>query len=394
MKAETKILIVITTTLVLLGILMIYSVGALRDAKATLFLKHLVYVTLGTAGFLIMMHKDYHDLGKPSMLRFIVISSLVLLALTFIPPFRLSMGGASRWIGWRNISFQPSEFAKFALVLLLAVRLTQHQERIRNFGAGFVLPFFLAGIFVSIVLLQKDIGIPFVMLAATFVMAWVAGVRKLYLLGSVGICGICGSALIAMYPYRLDRVWALADPWKYRDTIGYQLIQSLAAFSQGEFWGQGAGAGEQKLGYLPAAHTDFVFAMIGEELGLFGAVITLLLFAGMLYVALRIAANAPDLFGSLLAVGITMLITIQAVFIMAVTVGLVPTKGLPLPFVSYGGSSLVVTLAMMGILTNIGIQAELKKELPKRRLSSKTKIYAPAFNQSKVVAPLSARFRV
>ena len=327
MKRETTVLIIITLTLVLSGMLMIYSIGALRDPNAIMFLKHLAYLSVGISAFLVLMRYDYHQFAKPGMLRFIVLLSLLLLILTFVPFFRLSGGGAHRWIGWRFISFQPSEFAKFALVLLLAVRLTQYQEKIKQFGMGFILPFFLAGIFVGIVLMQKDIGIPFVMLAATFVMVWVAGGRRRYLLGSAGICIAGGCGLITMHSYRMDRIMALADPWKYRSTIGYQLIQSLSAFAQGEFWGRGPGAGEQKLGYLPAAHTDFIFAVLGEEFGLVGTLITVALFAGMLYVALRIAANAPDLFGSLLATGITTLLVVQAAFIMAVTTRPRPHQG-------------------------------------------------------------------
>ena len=391
MKKETTILVCVLLTLLMAGMLMVFSVGALRDPLATLFLKHLVFVVVGFTAFVVMVNYDYHLFARPGMLRFVVLLSLLLLLLTFIPPFRLTMGGASRWIGWRFISFQPSEFAKFALVLLLAVRLTQHQEKIRNFGAGFILPFFLAGIFVGIVLLQRDIGIPFVMLAATFTMVWVAGGRKLYLLGSTAACMLGGFMMITAQPYRLARIYALMDPWQYRNTDGYQLIQSLSAFAQGGVWGRGAGAGEQKLGYLPAAHTDFIFAMLGEEFGLLGTAVTVLLFLGMLYAALRIAANAPDLFGTLLATGITMLLVFQAAFIMAVTVGLAPTKGLPLPFVSYGGSSMMVSLAMMGVLVNIGAQAELIEPEPRRRPAAKFKRQAPSIRQPRLTPAARAK---
>lgn len=359
MRRDSTLLTVITVTLILIGLVMIYSIGAVRDPYAKIFLKHLAYLCVGMIGFACMVYHDYHRFGRPRMLRLVVFASLLLLALTFIPPFRLTMNGAPRWIGMGPVSFQPSEFAKFALVLLLAVRLTQHQEKILNFGTGFVMPFALAGVFVSIILMQKDIGIPFVMLATTFILVWVAGGRKLYLFLCSILCFIGGCVLISMYSYRMERIMALGDPFKYRDTIGYHLTQSLSAFAQGGFWGRGAGAGEQKLGYLPAAHTDFIFAMLGEEFGLIGTITTVLLFLGMLYIALRIAANAPDLFGFLLATGITMLLLVQAAFIMAVNLGLAPTKGLPLPFVSYGGSALIVSLSMMGILVNIGIQGEL-----------------------------------
>lgn len=364
MRRDTTVLILIMLVLMFAGALMIYSIGAVQDPRAITFLKHLIYLGIGFICFMRLMYFDYRKLGSPRILRLIVVAAFLLLVLTFVPPFRTTVNGASRWIGYKFISFQPSEFAKFALVLLLAVRLTQHQAKIRNFGTGFVMPFAIAGFFVCIVLAQRDIGIPFVMLAATFVMIWVAGGRKLYLLGSAGACAALGVVLVLMYPYRMDRIWALFDPWKYRETAGYHLIQSLYGFYQGGIWGRGPGAGEQKLNYLPAAHTDFIFSSFGEEFGLIGTTLMVLLFLGMLYTALRISAKAPDLFGALLATGITMLLIVQAAFIMSVNVGLAPTKGLPLPFVSYGGSALIVSLAMMGILMNIGIQGALEGREP------------------------------
>jgi len=391
MKKDTTILILITLVLLLAGALMIFSIGALQDPRATVFLKHLLYLGVGIICFLRLMYFDYRKLGTPRMLRLIVVAAIFLLILTFIPPFGSTINGASRWIGWKFISFQPSEFAKFAMVLLLAVRLTQHQAKISNFGTGFVMPFFLAGIFVVIVLAQRDIGIPFVMLAATFAMVWVAGGRKLFLLGSAGFCAAGACGLVWMYPYRMDRIWALFDPWAYRETAGYHLIQSLYGFYQGGLWGRGPGAGEQKLDYLPAAHTDFIFSSLGEEFGLVGTIITVLLFLGMLYVALRISAKAPDLFGTLLATGITMLLTVQAAFIMCVNVGLAPTKGLPLPFVSYGGSALIVSLAMMGILVNIGIQGELERAEQPVGISLKIKRSAPAPIRPRLASPARAK---
>ncbi len=365
MKRETTIIILSMLTLTLAGALMVFSIGAIRSPNAILFLKHLVFLLAGLIGFLVMMRFDYHYLGTQPALRYIVLGALALLGLTFMPGIGLSMGGASRWIGWRSLSFQPSEFAKFALVLLLAVRMTQHQERIKQFFAGFVMPFGIAGVFAGIVLAQKDIGIPFIMFGATLSMVWAAGARKRYIIGSGLIGGVLATPLIALQSYRLERIIAFLDPWTYRQETGWQLIQSMSAFAQGGFWGRGAGAGEQKLGYLPAAHTDFVFAMIGEELGFVGALITVLLFVAILYASLRIAANAPELFGTLLAVGIVTLVAFQALFIISVTLGLMPTKGLPLPFVSYGGTSTLVNLTMMGVLVNIGAQSVARA--PKRR---------------------------
>lgn len=369
MKLETRALVVTMFALAFTGLLMVYSVGAMRSPDAEIFKKHLVYLSAGFVGFLFLSVIDYHHFGKPAVFTYVVSASLLLLFLTFVPGFRLSMGGASRWIGWRFVSFQPSELAKFAMVLLLAVRLTQYQDKIRNFFTGFIMPFMIAGIFVGIVILQRDIGIPLVMLAATFTMVWVAGARKIYLIGS-GILAVMGmTPLVLLRGYRAERIIAFIDPWSYRQETGYQLIQSMSAFAQGGFWGRGAGAGEQKLGYLPAAHTDFIYAMIGEELGFVGTLLTLTLFVIMMYASIRIAMNAPDLFGSLLATGICTLINFQALFIMSVTLGLLPTKGLPLPFVSYGGSALLISMSMMGVLFNIGVQSHALAEGRKPRLA-------------------------
>ncbi|MCK5863319.1 MAG: putative lipid II flippase FtsW [Candidatus Hydrogenedentes bacterium] len=361
MKRETTIIILSMIILMATGLLMVYSVSASHSSSTNLFIKHIIYLSMGFVGFVVMSLFDYHYLGASYILRYIVWGTLFLLFLTFIPGVRLTMGGASRWIGWRFISFQPSELAKFALVLLLAVRLTQYQDRIKGFRIGFIMPVVIAAVFVGIVLAQKDLGIPMVMVVATFIMMWVAGARKLYLIGSASLPVLGIIPLIMSSGYRMSRVQAFLNPWSDREHTGYQLIQSLSAFAQGGFGGRGAGAGEQKLGYLPAAHTDFIYAVIGEEFGLLGTFITLALFVLIAYSAFKIAANAPDLFGTLLVTGITSLIVGQALFIMAVTLGMLPTKGLPLPFVSYGGSAIVVGLSMMGILINVGFQSRVQQ---------------------------------
>lgn len=394
MKRETTIVIMAMVTLMITGLLMVYSVGSLRNPESMLVIKHLIYMSVGFIGFLVMSRFDYHYLGSPMILRYIVLGTLLLLGLTFVPGFRLTMGGASRWIGWRFVSFQPSELAKFSLVLLLAVRLTQYQDKIKGFFTGFIMPFTIASVFVGIVIAQKDLGIPLMMLATTFIMVWVAGARKLYLIGSAIIPVLGFIPLIMTSGYRMDRMRIFLDPWSDRENTGYQLIQSLSAFAQGGFWGRGAGAGEQKLGYLPAAHTDFIYAVVGEEFGFVGTALTLLLFALIIYAAFRIAANASDLFGALLATGITSLITGQALFIMAVTLGMLPTKGLPLPFVSYGGSALIVSLSMMGVLVNVGIQAYERQPQRKTAKTSKKKVQAPRRVRKTAPAPVQARFNI
>ncbi len=360
MKRETTLMIVAMLSLVITGMLMVYSIGAIRDPRALLMYKHLVFLVAGLAAFLFMSRFDYHQLGAYPVLQGIVLFTFILLSLTFVPGIRLTMGGASRWIGWRSISFQPSELAKFALILLLAVRLSQHQEKIKGMFTGFLMPFGIAGLFAGVVVAQRDIGIPFVMLATTAFMVWTAGGRKRYLIGSAILGCVAMTPLVMMKGYRFERILAFLDPWSFRQETGYQLIQSMSAFAQGGLLGRGPGAGEQKLGYLPAAHTDFIYAMVGEELGFLGSCFVLFMFIAIFYAAIRIAMNAPALFGALLAVGIGTILMFQALFIMGVTLGLLPTKGLPLPFVSYGGSAMIVSLFMMGVLVNIGAQSWLQ----------------------------------
>ncbi|NLF56462.1 MAG: putative lipid II flippase FtsW [Candidatus Hydrogenedens sp.] len=358
MRRETTLLVLTTLALSALGALMVYSVDAARPGGGGYFAQHCAYLGIGLALFLFFFHMDYHLLGNERVFRYVVIIAVILLVLVLVPGIGTKVGGARRWIRVFGRGFQPSEFAKFALVLLLAVKLTQNQAKMQRFWRGIAVPFLMAGFFAGLVALEKDIGIPLVMMVMAYVMVFIAGGRLLYLGGMAGVGAAALTVMILVAPHRVARMIAFWDPWAQREGDGWQLIQSLSAFAQGGLWGRGAGAGEQKLGYLPAAHTDFIFATVGEEFGLFGTLSVLLLIVLFTWAALRVAANARDLFGTLLASGVCTLISFQAAFIIAVTLGLLPTKGLPLPLVSYGGSALMATLAMAGMLANIGSQAE------------------------------------
>lgn len=321
-------------------------------------LRHLVYVAAGLAAFGIAAHFDYHKLGSVFVYRFIAVLSLTMLVAVLVPEVGDQRGGAQRWIDLGGFSFQPSEFAKFALLLLLAVGLSQNQAGIRDFRRVF-LPFTgLIFLFAGLIVLEKDLGTPVVLAAAGFAVMMMAGVPWTHLGVSVSIAGAGAGVLALTSEYRVRRLFAFLDPWTHRDNEGYQLIQSMTAFVNGSIWGQGPGGGEQKLYYLPEAHTDFIFAVWGEETGLIGSLFLAALFLALLAVALRIATHSRDLFGTLLAGGAVTLIAMQATFNMMVTVGLLPTKGLPLPFISMGGTSLIVFLGLMGIVVNVGLQAE------------------------------------
>jgi cell division protein FtsW len=358
MKRETTTIITTTLALTLLGVLMVYSATSLGDGTAGKLPRQLIYATLGLTVMFCAARFDYHRLKDPIIFRSIVAVSLGLLVLVLLPAFGVETNNARRWIAFGSFQFQPSEIAKFALILLLAVKLTDNRERIHLFSAGFIPPMLIAALFAGLVLAENDLGIPVIMIAVTYVMITVAGVRLRYLFASLLPVFVAIAMLVLWVPHRTRRIVGFLDPWADRLDTGFQLIQSMFAFSQGDLLGRGAGAGEQKLGYLlDAAHTDFIFAVLGEELGLVGTLTVVALFCGFLIAALRIAMNAQDEFGMLLATGITTIITLQAAFMMAVTTGLLPTKGLTLPFIAYGGSALIMTLAMAGVLINIGVQA-------------------------------------
>ncbi len=363
MKRETIKLILIIVTLVFIGLMTIYSVGAARPGGLGNFHRQFLCIALGLfLMYRLATHFDYHWLSLPLVFRGILGVSLLLLVLVLVPGIGVEVNGAQRWIRLPGFQFQPSELGKLALIVLLAHKLSENQEFIKRFWRGFVPPVAIAGGFAGLVLLEKDLGIPVVMVSMSFLMIYAAGVRWFYVVGSLlpVVAGV--AALVKVSPYRWQRLIAFLDPFAHRNEGGFHLIQSLAAFAHGALVGTGAGAGEQKLSYLPAAHTDFIFAVWGEEMGLAGTVFMVFLFVSFLLIGIRIAKCAPDMFGSLLAVGIVSLISLQAVFNMAVTIGLMPTKGLTLPFVSYGGTAQIVFLILAGILLNIGLQAQAPEE--------------------------------
>ncbi len=354
MRKEVTAVFTLVLALVSIGTLMIYSARAYQ-VGATEPRTHLYALAIGFITMLVAARFDYHRLRDGVVFRGIVLLSVVLLVVVLLKG--VEVNGAKRWIRLPGIQLQPSEFAKFALILLLAVKLTHNRENIQRFFSGFLPPVCIAGLFAGLVLAEKDLGVPVVMMAVAYIMMIVAGVSWRYMLMSALPIGAVVLVAVVKSPHRVARLAAFRDPWADPLGSGFNLIQSYSAFAQGEMWGKGAGAGEQKLGYLFASHTDFVYALIGEEFGLAGTLTVLALFAGLLFAGYRIAANAQDMFGALLATGIVALISVQAVIIMMVTIGLLPTKGLPLPFISYGGTALIVFLGLVGILANVGIQA-------------------------------------
>jgi cell division protein FtsW len=281
-------------------------------------------------------------------------TGMFLLLLVFIPGIGAEMGGSHRWI---RLPFgfyaQPSEFVKYALIIFLARSLAKKGDSIRDLAIGFLPHVLIMGAVVFCVLMQPDFGSAVIVTTVGFLMMFVAGVRLQHLLGSAILCLPFLFQFAISAPYRTSRLKTFLDPWGDPLNSGFQVIQSLVAFGCGGFWGVGIGKGIQKLFYLPQPHTDFIFSVIGEELGLFGVLAVIALFYLLVCRGLVVAIRSTDPFEKYLAFGISCLIGLQAMVNMAVAMGILPTKGLPLPLISLGGTSLIMTLAGLGILMAI-----------------------------------------
>ncbi len=363
-------LLLTTLLLVSVGLVMVFSSSAMmaeqRFGSAYLFLrKQLLWDAVGLAALVICMRVDYHKWQRWSF-ALLAVAAVTLLAVLFVGPV---VKGARRWIHLPGITFQPSEIAKLALILWLARFLDRHRSQMKDFKKGYLPPLLVIGLICGLILKEPDLGTPMMLGTVTFMMMFLAGVRWQH------ITATFLAALPLLYyellhvSYRQKRLMAFLNPWADAQGTGYQLTQSILAFGSGGLFGKGLGASTLKLLYLPDPHTDFIFPIIGEELGFIGAVGVILLF---IYWGLRgwqAAKRAPDLFGQLLGAGITGWVLLQAVINMSVSCGLLPTKGLPLPFVSFGGSSLVITMIAVGILLNISAQGQKEQFKDLRRMS-------------------------
>lgn len=368
MRRHTVVLMNIVLALVLIGLVMAYSAGIGRPQSEAgapdpfVFLRdHVKFAAIGLGLMFIAARVDYHVWKLRPVLW--ALAGAALLALVLVLAVGVEIRGAQRWLDIFGVRFQPSEYAKLVLVILLAVKLSENQQETPKFWRGFVPPLLITGAFAGLVLAEHDLGTPVIMGFVATTMIFMAG-GKLWHIALAGAPACAGVYfLIASDKERTDRIAAFLDPWENRSDGALQLIESLAGFARGGIWGRGLGAGEQKLYYLPDAHSDFIFSVWGEEMGLVGTLAMVILFAGLVILAVRIAICAPDLYGSMLAVGIASLIGVQAAANMGVTTGLLPTKGLGLPFISAGGSSLIMNLMLAGILLNVGIQG-VEREKP------------------------------
>lgn len=350
------IMIVVTLLLLSIGIIMVYSasadLGLYKFDDAFFFAKRqLLFAGVGIAAMFFIMNINYMTWRVWS--KILLIICFVLLIAVLIPGVGMVRGGARSWIGVGAFSIQPSEFMKLAMITFLAKYLSEHQKKITSLKKGLVPTLGLVMVAFAMIMLQPDLGTGAVMFGTSIVMVFVAGARISHFVGMalIGLIGLAG--LIISAPYRIKRITSFLDPWSDPLGSGFQIIQSLYSLGPGGLLGLGLGQSRQKFGYLPEPQTDFIFAILSEELGFIGAVFVLILFSLLLWRGIRIALGAPDLFGSFLAIGIIGMVAIQVMINIGVVTGLMPVTGITLPFLSYGGSSLTLMLASIGVILNI-----------------------------------------
>ena len=351
---------VIAASLALFGSLMVYSASAMMSMKEsnessqyTYFFKQLTFVLIGIAAMFAISRLDYHIFqNKYVVLAIFAVTVIALLAVFGFP----AINGAKRWIRISGFSFQPSELAKVALPIFLAWLLTRNEKRVGDLRHT-VLPCLVGlGLLAGLVLAGRDLGTTMVLCAVFSAVYFAAGARIVHIATVAASMIVVGVVAIVSTPFRMERMFAFLDPYKYAEDESYQVIQSLYAIGSGGILGEGFAKGQQKLFYLPYPYSDFIFSVVGEELGLVGTLAVLTAFGLLLWRGTRAAINAPDRFGMLLGIGLITGIIVQALFNISVVISILPAKGIPLPFISYGGSSVVVTLIAVGLLLGISRQ--------------------------------------
>lgn len=357
--ATDHLLLLATLLLLSIGLVMVYSasgvLAATKHQDTAFFLrKQAIYAALGLVLLLVTSRIPYQVYQK--FVYPILGLSLILLILVLIPGVGVKVRSASRWLKLGPLVLQPSEFAKLAIIIFLAYSMARKHEKIRDFSIGFLPHIIVAGIFILLIEKEPDFGTAMALAGITFLLLFVGGTRLTHIFLAFIAAAPVVVYVIMKNKMRLERIITFWNPFQYAQDAGYQLVHSLYALGSGGFWGLGLGKSREKLFYLPDSHTDFIFAILAEEMGFFGAFIVLSLFVIIVFRGICISLRARDLFGAYLATGLTALLGLQAAINMAVVSGIMPTKGLSLPFLSYGGSSLLVSMAAVGILLNIGAQ--------------------------------------
>ncbi|WP_188205726.1 stage V sporulation protein E [Alkalibacillus aidingensis] len=356
------VLLTAIAMLLLIGLVMVYSSSSVwSDYKfddSTFYLKRqALFAFLGIIGIYLTLKIPYYQWLNYSVSIYVI--CFILLIVVLIPGIGMVRGGAQSWIGVGAFSIQPSEFMKIGMIMLFAAILPKLQREIQHFTKGFLPILLLLVIPFGLIMLQPDLGTGVVYVATGMLMLFIAGARVSHFaaLASIGVIAFIG--LIISAPYRINRIKAFLNPWEDPLGDGFQIIQSLYAVGPGGLMGLGFGNSMQKYFYLPEPQTDFIFAVIAEELGLIGGTFVLGLFLIVIWRGVLVALNTQELSASLLAFGITAMITIQVMINISVVIGLIPVTGITLPLLSYGGSSLTITLLSLGILLNISRYAKI-----------------------------------
>lgn len=354
------VLLITVIAMVIFGLLMVYSSSFIYAQEKTgdgfaFIKKQLAYAVLGFGALVAVCRVDYRRWAGWA---YPVLGLAVgMLAAVFIPGFGTRVLGAQRWLRVGPLTFQPGELAKFAVIFFVARQLDRKQERIHTVAAGVLAPFIVPLPALLLLLLQPDFGTTVMITVVVFALMFLAGVPKRYLASALLLAATVGGFLAVGSAYRRQRLMTFIDPWRDPGGKGFQILQSLVGLHNGRIFGVGLGNGKEKLFYLPEAHNDFIFSVIGEELGFLGIAAVILAYLVFVYRGLRIAFNVQkqykDRFGMLLATGITLALGLQGFVNMSVVLGLLPTKGLTLPFISYGGSALLIDLFAVGVLLSI-----------------------------------------
>ena len=358
------------------GTVMIYSTGGVyadlqyNDGQYFLY-RHLIHMLVGLAVMGVALIVNYHKWQQYSI--WFMLGMLVLLILVLIPELGHEVKGGRRWLRLGSFSLQPAELLKVVLIIYVASYLERKQELLASFFRGLTPNFIVTGIYLFLVLLQPDFGTVVLIATTVLLMLYVGGGRPIHIATSLLGVGIIGGLLIASHTYRVRRMLAFLNPWDDPQNSGFQIIQSFIALGTGGWLGKGLGESLQKRLFLPDAHTDFIFAIIGEELGFLWICVLIILFTVFIWRGYWIAWNAQDAFGKYLAFGATTIISLQILLNLFVVVGLLPTKGIPLPFISYGGTSLVVAMFLTGLLLNISCSLRTTEVKLENDLSSRVK---------------------
>lgn len=360
---EAKVILCCVFLLVLFGLMMTYSSSSIfaMEKKGDQFFYLRRQAVFAVLGFILMFAAisiPFRSFYSPWVAYSVLLAGLFFMIFLHLSPAGQLPGVPDRWLKIGPIKFQPSEVAKLSLVIYMSYSLAKKQPKIETFSIGFLPHIIIILVFLILIMMEPDFGTTAFLALIAFLMMLAAGVRLKHLFLSSALAGVAFYLLIISSPYRLARIKACLNPWEDPRHSGFQLIQSFVAFGSGGLWGKGLGNGSQKLFFLPAAHTDFIYAVVGEELGFIGVLIVLFLFFILVWCGIRISLLIRDAFGALLALGLTLSIGLQALINFCVALGILPTKGLTLPFLSYGGTSLVTSMVSAGLLVSVALSVE------------------------------------